>query len=644
MQPVHFVFGVHLHQPVGNFDHVFEEHVHNVYRPLLTALAEREFFPVALHISGPLLDWLEAHDAAYLDLVGRLAADGHVELLLSGFYEPILASIPTWDRVEQITWMRDALERRFGVTATGLWLTERVWEPALAADLADARVGCVLVDDRHFLVTGFERDQLHWPYRTENDLKSVGVLPIDERLRYLIPFRPPSETADFLRSRRERGFPLAVFADDGEKFGGWPGTKEWVYDRGWLRDFLDTIGGLIEGDEVKLVTPAQALSEVESAGLVYLPTTSYREMEQWSLHPMAASRLQHLATELGEERMNGPDGGLIRGGHWRNFLARYPESNRMHKKMCHLSRICRDRGNPADARREIGKAQCNDAYWHGVFGGLYLPHLRNVIWQHLAGAESILRRDEELQCEVLDLDGDGHDELWIHSSRFSALISPHRGGGIEEYTVFGKGVNYANVLTRTIEAYHRTNLADHAEQHHDDGGAPSIHDLEHSLTVTKQPPQDIDPRAILLDRVLPHDIVEEAYMAANYEPLANWARAEFRFDVGVEPGRVTIRLEPVNDDRMTLKQLTFSEDGGLSVRYEWRADAFPTGSWFTTELSVAAPLTVSRDPDHELWSHAIATVAKSERGLEETVQGQSLTPRWRIEAGACTLQLEPVGP
>src|SRR2546425_6617568 len=137
MDPLRFVFGVHFHQPVGNFDHVFGEHLRVVYRPLVERLTAQRFLPFTLHVSGPLLEWLGAHDAAYLDLIGRRAADGHVELLLAGFYEPVLASLTRPDRLEQIGWMRAAIQRRFGVEATGLWLTERGWGADLAADLAE---------------------------------------------------------------------------------------------------------------------------------------------------------------------------------------------------------------------------------------------------------------------------------------------------------------------------------------------------------------------------------------------------------------------------------------------------------------------------------------------------------------------------
>ena len=137
MQPIRFIFGLHLHQPVGNFDYVFQHHHDDVYQPLLDHLERGRMLPAVLHISGPLLEWLDRHAPGYLDQLGRLASDGQLELLLAGFYEPVLASLPREDRVEQIGWLREALRRRLGTDANGLWLTERVWEPELAADLAD---------------------------------------------------------------------------------------------------------------------------------------------------------------------------------------------------------------------------------------------------------------------------------------------------------------------------------------------------------------------------------------------------------------------------------------------------------------------------------------------------------------------------
>jgi len=612
---------------VGNFDHVFEQHVRDVYRPFLERLAEREFFPIAIHMSGPLLEWLEGHEAALLDRIARLAVDGRLELLLSGFYEPVLAALPRLDRIEQIDWMRQAIKRRFGVEASGLWLTERVWEPELAADLAQAGVRYALVDDRHFLVSGFSGDRLHAPFWTESDGKRVALFPIDERLRYLIPFKPPADIVAYLRSLREGGAPLAVFVDDGEKFGGWPGTKEWVYDRGWLAQFLEAMDTLVAGGEIRLTTLAAALAEVPSGGLAYLPTASYREMEGWALPPEAATRLARLERDLGPERLAGPDAALVRGAHWRNFFVRYPESNRMHKKMQAVSALCRRCGDPATARQAIGRAQCNDAYWHGVFGGLYLPHLREAIWRNLALAEGELRRSAPLEVEQLDLDGDGFEEIWIHAAAFSALVSPHRGGAIEEYTLFGAGINYADVLTRRREAYHE--LALEGVEQADTGpgdGTPSIHDIEKRVRLDQLPPVDRDARALFVERVLPGALTLDVYAGGDYQPIVSWAGIPVAVDVRTVGAAVEVTCRAPQLE----KRIRCDAGGGLTVSYGWDEAAFPQDALFAPEVSLARPLELTCVPTADVWSFPVATVSKSERGLDETVQGHSLTPRWPV--------------
>ncbi len=642
MEPIRFVFGLHLHQPVGNFDYVFAQHVDDVYRPLLDHLAARDFLPVVLHLSGPLLEWLEGHEPAYLDRLGRLAVDGRIELLLAGFYEPVLASLPRVDRVEQIQWMHDAIRTRFGVDARGLWLTERVWEPELAADLADAGVKYVLVDDRHFLATGFTSERLHAPLWTESDGKRVALFPIDERLRYLIPFQPPEDTAAYLRDLRAAGHRLAVLADDGEKFGGWPGTREWVYERGWLDRFTHTIGSLVESGEARLSRLDHALESVPSGGLAYLPTASYREMEEWSLPPDAALRLARLERDLGESRMAGPDGALVRGAHWRNFLVKYPESNRMHKKMMALSALARSRGNPGGSRRALGRAQCNDAYWHGVFGGLYLPHLRQAIWENLALAERELRAGSELEWEVLDFDGDGYLEIWLHSGVCSVLVAPSRGAAIEEYTVLASGINYANTLTRRREAYYELALERAAAAGQgSEGGTQSIHDIEEGIHLASRPPLDADDRAILVDRILSRDLDLDQYQRGDYRPVRSWARAIAGFSIDRRAEGVEVLCTLGEEPARIIKRILVQQDGALQVSYRWDPAAAESSDLFAPELSLFAPLSLSCTPSAEEWRFPIETVAKSERGLDRTRQGESVTLRWPVSTGEAAVRMSP---
>ncbi len=637
--PLRFVFGLHLHQPVGNFDHVMADHVRDVYRPIIERATAAGFFPLTLHVSGPLLEWLEQHEVSWLDMIGRLAADGKLELLLAGFDEPILASLPKPDRLEQIGRMRDYLKRRFGVDATGLWLTERVWQPGLAEDLADAGVEYALVDDRHFLVSGFRSDELHRPHLTESNGRRVGLLAIDERLRYLIPFRPPEETASYLRQLRGHGHGLAVLADDGEKFGGWPGTKDWVYGSGWLDTFLRTMEQLMTGGDIKLTTGQEAFRQVPSGGLAYLGTASYREMEKWSLPPAAQQGLTKLEEELGPKHL-ATSTAFVRGGHWHHFLVKYAEANRMHKVMLALSTLSRSRGDPLEARRAIGRAQCNDAYWHGVFGGLYLPHLRNAIWRQLAIAEHVLRQGESLACDELDLDYDGSAELWLHSSQFSALISPHRGGAIEVLTRFSDLTNLADVLTRRRESYHEVPKQAHGDGGQDkSGGTHSIHDIEKASRLTELPPVDAEPRAILVDRLISTDVTATQYAKGHYKPLRSWAAEPMRATVNAAANSITIVLQ---GDRLE-KRLTFDAAGCLEVRYSWDGSEMPADALFAPELSLARSVALQVHPEADVWRSEITTVSRSEKGFEETIQGVSLTPRWPAQLGGCSLELGKSG-
>ena len=91
---VRLVLGIHNHQPVGNFDHVFEKAHQLAYGPFLNALERHPHVKVSLHCTGPLWEWLEARRPEYLERVEALARSGRVELMGGAFYEAVLAAVP----------------------------------------------------------------------------------------------------------------------------------------------------------------------------------------------------------------------------------------------------------------------------------------------------------------------------------------------------------------------------------------------------------------------------------------------------------------------------------------------------------------------------------------------------------------------
>jgi len=654
--PIRFVFGLHLHQPVGNFDEVFRTHADRVYLPLLERLSDHGVLPLTLHVSGPLLEWLSAAAHPLLDRIGTLASAGDVELLLSGFHEPVLPALAREERVEQIRWMKEWIESRFGVEASGLWLTERVWEPDLVEDLVRAEVRYTLVDDRHFLTAGLPPHVLHRPHRTESGGRSLTLLPIDEKLRYLVPFRPVEELEAYLRSLRAEDHPLAILADDGEKFGGWPGTAAWVWESGWLDAFVGTMRRLVEDGVVELSRAGDAVDEVAPLGPSYLPSGSYREMEGWSLPASATVALEAAEQALEAAGAPAATSRFLRGGHWRNFLAVYPESGRMHRKAQLLSALARERGAPEEVRRILGRARCNDPYWHGVFGGLYLRHLRGAIWASLAEAEERLRGEEGLSIERVRGASEGGEELWVHSRHFSSLVNPSLGGAIVELTHFADRANLADVLTRRWESYHRSwapNAPGHegahvpgAEQRGDPveggtdlGGMPSIHDLEARLGVAELPPFDREDRTLTVERVLPGHLSPEAYTQADYDPIRSWSLERPEYAWNEARGEVEVAF--VFSGRGSLeKSIRWTESGSVTLEYRWDPVDFPPDALFAPEFSLAREVPIETDPEPAgVWKYEIRTVSKSESGAEESVQGVSVTPFWPSEAGRARVHL-----
>lgn len=455
------LWAVHCHQPVGNFDFVFENAFRQAYDPFVQVLERHPSIGVDFHFSGILLDWLDKNRPEYLDRVGRLVESGQCGLLAGAYYEPILPPIPFHDQVGQIVALRRRLHERFGVSPTGMWLAERVWEPGLPAALAEAGIEYTLLDGTHFKQVGFGEDALYGRWLTESEGKVVSVFPIHDGIRDLIPFSEVDRSVQALRDLAVPGGRDVVFGDDGEKFGDWPGTHDLCYGQRWLDRFFEQV----ESDPSLSVRPvSEAYGSSKARGMAYLPAASYFEMMEWAESASRQKELRSARKELKDAGRWDAIAPFVRGVSWRNFLVRYPESNRMHKMASRLSRLVREESGSQklpskraaelqQAREHIWQAQCNCGYWHGVFGGLYLPHLRRGIHGHLARAEALLRGGHSLVGRE-DWDLDGSDEVLLASGGQFLSVHPGQGGSIPLWYLDNAAINLSDSMTRIPEAYH----------------------------------------------------------------------------------------------------------------------------------------------------------------------------------------------
>ncbi len=690
---------VHAHQPIGNFDEVMEYTYARSYLPFVDCLALHPRVRMGLHYSGPLLEWLAEHHPEYLDRIAALAARSQVEVVGGGFYEPILITIPPEDQIEQIRRLSDFIAEHFGKRPGGAWLAERVWEPQLPAALAEAGVEYTLVDDSHFLTAGRELPELYGYYVCEERGRTVKVIPGLQQLRYLMPFGSVDDSIALLRrAAAEHPGGMASMGDDMEKFGGWPHTWEHCFRDGWLENFFSALEANQEWLEV--VPPGEALAARPPLGRVDLPTASYTEMMEWALPTEVRKRFHAVQEEFASR----PDvRRFLRGGFWRGFFSKYAEANLLHKKMLRVSSklraISRKRTkgaeNRAAAMTHLLRGQCNDAYWHGIFGGLYAPHLRTALWHELILAETLAdaarhKAARYQAAERLDFDADGMEEIEIVSPQFAALVKPSGGGTLEALDFRPSAVTLVNSLQRRVEAYHER-VHDAAAQ--GGGQVASIHNqtLAKEAGLEERLRYDRWPRHALRLLLFANGKKHEDYEAVRLEENAEFAGGDYRtMEVGRDHVTLSIDAPPgaamapggqCNNLRAT-KTMTFtSAPGSCDVRCaleiarcgsESHVAEDATPLQFMAGLEIVLNLLAPNVPDRYfefagnrqplawsgvvegshlrvvdewqdvavtidapgasyLWVAPIETVSESEEGFERVYQGSQILAVWPVE-------------
>lgn len=503
MGKVYFIFGVHNHQPVGNFPHIFKEAYERCYLPFLKLLEKFPEVKFSIHNSGPLYDWMSEHAKEYLEILKKLAKKGQVEIASGGYYEPILPIINDEDKYGQIRLMNEFIKKEFSKTPKGIWTAERVWEPYLARIINECGLNYTFLDDTHFRYAGLNQKEFFGYYTSEDAGRPIFIFPISKSLRYKIPFSKPNEAIDLLSSFTVNDQDVLVtLFDDGEKFGLWPNTYDWVYKKEWLKTFLSLLS---ESSVIETIAPHQAIEKFSTNGIVYLPTASYEEMGEWVLEPESFFSYEELKNSLKANNQIEKFGGFIRGGFFRNFYRKYPRLNYMQKRMLSLSRKINSTATFDKDKKtfvSLYKAQTNCGYWHGVFGGFYLGHIRAAVYKNLISAENLF--DEKyggkgISVTEEDIDLDTNKEITVKNSQLICSISP-KGGAILEFSLRNPAINLVNTITRREESYHKKIV----ENINQENGIATIHDI------VKQKDKDLDKfliydeyeRLMLVDHLL----------------------------------------------------------------------------------------------------------------------------------------------
>ena len=544
---------LHNHQPIGNFDGVFEAAYQDSYLPFLEVFEPFADLSISLHTSGPLMQWLEKNHPEYLNRISQLVEAGRIEIIGGAFYEPILTMIPERDRVGQISQFSQWLKARVCQEVEGMWIPERVWESCLATSIAEAGIGYTVLDDYHFRRASLDDEQLTGYYVVEDQGRTVRVFPGSEHLRYLIPFSEPHETIEHCRQWAEKcPGAVLVFGDDGEKFGTWPNTKKHVYEDGWLKRFFEALTE--NKDWLGTTTLKTAVSTTKPKGKIYLPDASYREMTEWAQPVPKQFQYDDLVHELESHPQWKSIQSFMAGGFWRNFKVKYPETNQMYARMMYVSNLLQQAVtehsvSPAvieSARDHLYRGQCNCSYWHGAFGGVYLPHLRNAVFHHLLIAERILESATRTTATWVDAQSDdynfdGRKEVRLANEQLVTWVAPQEGGQIYELDLATIGHNIGASIQRRAELYH-AKVKQGEDQNSDH--AASIHDqvIFKQDGLDERLQYDDHLRGSLIDHFWDEDVTAEKIMGSAALERGDFAGGEYAAKIRRNPDRIQVML------------------------------------------------------------------------------------------------------
>lgn len=592
-----FIFVIHFHQPVGQLGEVLERLFENSYKPLMNTLMKYRA-PVALHFSGPLLLYAKEHYPDFLELIRKSGDLGFPEFVGGAYSEAILPLIPIEDRVEQVRKYNELFRKLIGdYPLKGFWLPERFWDQTIPSVISRFGYEYVFVDDQLLYSKGMKWGDSKYLWVTEDSGKPLKLFFIDTEIRYKLPWSPIPEVVEYItRISGLEGRPYVLWGSDAEKFGEW---RPWDVTGKWLEEFLQVSA---KNDKYCILRPRDYVRLGVPRGLTYLPHGSYDKMMEWS-------------------------GGLV----W-NFLTKYSESNNMHKKLIHvrnkvLEAEARSNSRLEDAWDHIHLAECNDVYWHGLFGGTYIHHLRAEVYRNLIRAENIADRIlGGYGTKKTDFDFDGTDEVLIEGRSLNAYVKPSDGGTLFEldYRERGKECNLANTMTRYPETY----LSDVPYYTHDTYRRALFRDFiaedmaslrewvsrgggyttENLVSISDYVLSELRNSGVVLrTRLKDLEIVKEYYLS------------DSTLTTTYHLGNTSRRGE------VLLIEIPFSPYSLNELRLEVSGEVVEVGQYAeTNEFTLASEsnaIKVRLSEVVNLWSWKHVTLSRTEKGVKESLQG-----------------------
>ena len=435
-------------------DSLREERYNSLYKPLASYLYKHPKFLIAVSFSGEQIEFLEEKHPEMLEMFRELTSRNQVEIVGSGYYNPIFPLLFPVDRSGQIEKMNAKIRSTIGKRPRGMSVYGSIWEPSLVTPFQSCGMEYIHLDSTLIPSTakGF------FPVIASEHGKAVKVLPIyksflpdeSESGEQWIGRIKKAVRKDLEDEENEDFDPVVTISFSPEKYSDFVKSDVFSY----ISDTYLASDSVICG--VKFTLPMQYLKTARKFIPAYIPAGMDWEIAQWA----------RKVYEKCENKSRFPI--TIR-----DFLNTYRMNNHLYERMMYVSMLvsqCHggDKMRKKAAQEKLWESQAGYNFVELPYGGPALQEKQQNAYKTLNEAEKLLRESQKTPESVTsyDYNSDGVNEYICQMEKFHAVIS-RVAGQICELDLFNSGSDYASSLSRLQQfddfndSYRRGILVEH---------------------------------------------------------------------------------------------------------------------------------------------------------------------------------------
>jgi hypothetical protein len=449
---------INFYQPVGNFDHIITDYIQNVCKPFLHSLEQAESVELTLHFDAALLEKITTQFPDVASLLYRLCAKEQVELMGGSYYESILGMFGEEDGLKQIEKMSNLIHEAYNQRVLGAWLAESQWEPRYALLLHRKGIRYTVLEDSLFMKAGCRPIDLYEVYRTEYQGSEIAVIPYLRSWLRLDLRQSLSEAKSLLMQASHRPYSqIMAMVQRAEHYFGGGVPRSITGGDEVLQEWLTFLTN--ERSWVRTRRAGAYIVEPRRLWTVYLPEGCAHDVQKRTLLTESQVEYERCLNEISKRFDRDRFLNFMHVGTWNGFLRKYPEVNRMHKRLLYLSGELRamEHIEGREALEEhLLRAQCHTTFWHGDLDGCYANYFRNYVYEQILKVEKALIGEGQAAPSIvrLDLDRDGVEEVRFRAGDLQMIVRPGYGGSVCELSELGLAYHVTNTFRRRREAYH----------------------------------------------------------------------------------------------------------------------------------------------------------------------------------------------